>query len=86
MYSRCPGQESRNLGVEVFKCPGCGADVEIFSDEMRFRCRKCGTMVVRKEVAPSCLDWCDAAQNASAKVNSASSISPARATKTNSSW
>jgi DNA-directed RNA polymerase subunit RPC12/RpoP len=62
VYSRCPGQESRNLRVEVFKCPGCGADVEIFSDEMRFRCRKCGTMVVRKEVAPSCLDWCDAAQ------------------------
>jgi len=62
VYSRCPGQESRNLRVEVFKCPGCGADVEIFSDEMRFRCRKCGTMVVRKEVAPSCFDWCDAAQ------------------------
>jgi len=62
MYSHCPGQEGRNLQVEVFKCPGCGADVEIFTDEMRFRCRKCGTMVVRKEVAPVCLDWCEAAQ------------------------
>jgi len=62
VYSRCPGQESRNLQVEVFKCPCCGADVEIFSDEMRFRCRKCGTMVVRKEVAQACLDWCKMAE------------------------
>ena len=62
MYNSCPGQERRNLQVEVFKCPGCGADVEIFSDEMRFRCRKCGTMVVRKEVAPACLDWCKMAE------------------------
>jgi hypothetical protein len=29
---------------------------------MRFRCKKCGTMVVRKEVASACLDWCDAAR------------------------
>ena len=61
MYSRCPGSEGRSLNVEVFKCPGCGSDVEIFSDEMRFRCKKCGTMVVRKEVAPACQDWCEAA-------------------------
>ena len=61
MYSRCPGSEGRNLNVEIFKCPGCGSDVEIFSDEMRFRCKKCGTMVVRGEVASACLDWCEAA-------------------------
>ncbi len=34
---RCPGQDVRNLRVELHKCPGCGADVEIFSDESRVR-------------------------------------------------
>lgn len=62
VYSRCPGTEGRNLRIEIFKCPSCGADVELFSDEMRFRCRKCGTMVVRKEIAPYCVDWCKEAE------------------------
>ncbi len=79
MYSRCPGSEGRNLGVEVFKCPGCGADVEIFSDEMHFRCKKCGTMVVRKEVAPSCLDWCKAAEKCLGEEKSAGNKQPGAA-------
>ena len=32
MFGKCPGQDTRNLRVEMFKCPGCGGGVEIFSD------------------------------------------------------
>jgi len=31
MYTRCPGQDMRNLRVSLHKCPGCGAEVEIFA-------------------------------------------------------
>jgi len=51
----------RKLRVEVYKCPNCGADVEIFSDETRFRCQKCGAMVF-KERLPSCIEWCASAR------------------------
>ncbi len=57
MVSRCPGQDSRNLRVELYKCPKCGAEVEIFSDESRIKCRKCGTYVYREKM-PSCIEWC----------------------------
>ena len=35
MYSRCPGQDSRRLRAEIHKCPSCGHEVEIFSDEVK---------------------------------------------------
>jgi hypothetical protein len=40
MYSKCPGQDSRNLRVSLHKCPNCGAEVEIFSDEIKVKCQK----------------------------------------------
>ena len=30
MSSLCPGQDNRNLKVELYKCPNCGAEEEIF--------------------------------------------------------
>jgi DNA-directed RNA polymerase subunit RPC12/RpoP len=57
MYSKCPGQDMRNLRVSVYKCQNCGHEVEIFSDEMRVKCPKCGEKVYRDKV-PSCIDWC----------------------------
>ena len=42
-------------------CPTCGAEVEIFSDELGVKCRKCGTKVY-KEQTPSCIDWCSQAR------------------------
>ena len=57
MYSKCPGQDMRNLRVSVHKCPNCGAEVEIFSDELKVKCQKCGEKVYREQV-PSCIDWC----------------------------
>ena len=57
MTTRCPGQDMRNLRVELYKCPNCGAEVEIFSDELKAKCPKCGQKVYRDRV-PSCIEWC----------------------------
>ncbi|MFC1919084.1 phosphohydrolase [Chloroflexota bacterium] len=61
MYSKCPGQDFRNLRVSLYKCPGCGAEVEIFSDEIKVKCPKCGERVYRDKI-PSCIDWCASAR------------------------
>ena len=61
MYSQCPGQDMRNLRVALYKCPNCGAEVEIFSDELKVRCHKCGKNVYKEKI-PSCIDWCASAR------------------------
>jgi DNA-directed RNA polymerase subunit RPC12/RpoP len=61
MSSVCPGQDSRKLRVSLYKCLGCGADVEIFSDEIKVRCQKCRKFVYREKM-PSCIDWCASAR------------------------
>jgi Fe-S-cluster-containing dehydrogenase component len=35
--------------------------VEIFSDETREKCQKCGKMVLREQM-PSCISWCPSAR------------------------
>jgi len=61
MISRCPGQDSRNLKTEELNCPGCGASVEMFSDEIKRRCPNCAGQIVRHRL-PCCVDWCKAAK------------------------
>jgi NADH pyrophosphatase NudC (nudix superfamily) len=61
MVGRCPGQDTRNLRVETHMCPSCGSPVEIFSDEQRIKCQKCGKYVYR-EKTPSCIEWCASAR------------------------
>jgi DNA-directed RNA polymerase subunit RPC12/RpoP len=61
MFSKCPGQDTRNLRVALYKCPQCKAEVEIFSDETRVKCQKCGTVVYREKM-PSCIEWCASAR------------------------
>ena len=61
MYNRCPGQDSRKLRAELHKCPGCGYEVEIFSDEVKVRCSQCGKNVYREQT-PSCIEWCASAR------------------------
>ncbi len=61
MAIKCPGQDMRNLRVELYKCPNCDAEVEIFSDELRGKCPKCGEKIY-KENMPSCIDWCASAR------------------------
>lgn len=62
METRCPGQDFRKLRVELHRCPQCQAEVEIFSDEPKVRCQRCGTTVVR-EHSPSCINWCASARH-----------------------
>ena len=61
MEAKCPGQDIRNLTSEFYTCPNCGSQVEMFSDELRIRCRKCKQFVY-KDGAPSCIDWCPSAK------------------------
>ena len=61
MFNRCPGQDGTNLRIELYKCPNCGAEVEIFSNEMKVKCYRCGRTVYREKI-PSCIDWCAAAR------------------------
>jgi ribosomal protein S27AE len=61
MESKCPGQDIRNLRAAMYKCPKCGNEVEMFSDELRIKCKKCGEYVY-KEQTPSCIEWCPSAE------------------------
>lgn len=61
MISRCPGQDSRKIKVELIKCHSCGYKLEIFSDETGRVCPKCASRV-SKPVLPTCVNWCKSAR------------------------
>ncbi len=47
-FTRCPGLEQALAIVpELFLCPNCGAEVEIWTDERKARCGQCGRLVSR---------------------------------------
>ena len=54
MYDMCPGKSMRNLKVKIYRCRNCGSEVEMFSDELRTRCRKCRNFIY-KEQLPYCI-------------------------------
>lgn len=60
MFSRCPGAE-RSVRLELYKCPSCGGEVEIFSNEVKVKCSECGETVYSERL-PSCVDWCAGAR------------------------
>jgi len=55
--NKCPGNDTRFLKLEVHKCPQCGYEVEMFSDEGLVKCAKCGAEVTR-DPKTSCIAWC----------------------------
>lgn len=58
MIFNCPGsQKFKNPQPENIKCPCCGSQVEIWTDEVSAICASCGKKVARGE-DQSCLDWC----------------------------
>lgn len=58
VFTRCPGAGPFAEPVpEVFRCPHCGRDVEIFTNEPYLKCYYCGGMVTKVK-RPSCFDWC----------------------------
>jgi len=67
MLNNCPGQDKRNVKVEIMKCPGCGYQIEIFSDEVKVACPKCKSLVCRERL-PSCVDWCKYARECVGEV------------------
>jgi len=59
----CPGAKIlRQPQPEMFDCPSCGEEVEIWTDEIRGVCSNCGQAVFR-EGTMSCLEWCKFAQD-----------------------
>jgi len=62
MHSVCPGAKLiRQPKPEMFDCPSCGAEVEIWTDELRGTCSRCKTVVLRYQ-DQSCLEWCKLAE------------------------
>lgn len=61
MAAGCPGQDTRNLRVSIHRCPSCGAEAEMFSDEVKVRCCRCKEWVYREKM-PSCVEWCASAR------------------------
>jgi len=58
MIFKCPGSQAFSQPhPENIECPFCGADVEIFSDEVKADCPKCKKAVLR-DSKDICLDWC----------------------------
>lgn len=58
--SKCPGQDNRNITSDYYKCK-CSQLVEIFSNESKVRCFRCGEYVTRKQRL-FCFDWCPSAR------------------------
>ncbi len=57
MKPLCPGTSNlRTPELHVKTCPGCGATVEIFSDETSAKCPTCLTVIYRE--IESCARWC----------------------------
>ena len=58
----CPGAiRLRQPQPEYINCCHCGAEVEIWTDEVKATCPKCGTVNFRGASA-SCIDWCQEAE------------------------
>ena len=56
----CPGiRKFIRPTPTYFKCPSCGGNVEIWSDEEAGICTACKESVERPEKEQSCLDWCE---------------------------
>lgn len=54
----CPGlSQFMRPKPEYIKCPRCGGQVEIWSDEEETECENCGATA--KRGVQSCLDWCE---------------------------
>jgi len=52
----CSGEKAE-LRLGLYRCPACGARLQIFSDESRVTCHHCGATVIREQ-ARCCMEWC----------------------------
>lgn len=59
---KCPGSlRAAQAKPREVKCPSCRAVVEIWSDEIKADCKKCGRFVFASSI-PVCVEWCSAAE------------------------
>jgi hypothetical protein len=57
MFDRCPGAAHvRTPTLTIKKCPSCGGEIEIFSNDIAVKCSKCG-FTVYNDIA-SCVQSC----------------------------
>lgn len=56
MFNKCPGSLGNTPTLKVKKCPECGGDVEVFSNDVQVRCDRCGFSVYND--LESCIQWC----------------------------
>jgi len=57
MLDHCPGAANlRTPTLAIKKCPHCGEEVELFSNDISVKCSNCG-FVVYNEIE-SCVQWC----------------------------
>jgi DNA-directed RNA polymerase subunit RPC12/RpoP len=62
VLGKCPGSGNIRTPVpSLKKCPECGEEAEIWSDELRVKCTRCGATVLKENV-PSCVEWCPSAK------------------------
>lgn len=62
-FKRCPGSMAfAQPKIEIVRCPHCGDDAEVWTDEAEGKCRNCGRLVCRT-VTQSCIDWCKYARD-----------------------
>ncbi|MBN2323210.1 MAG: hypothetical protein JXQ30_05710 [Spirochaetes bacterium] len=62
MDMKCPGAKlARQPEPELFRCPSCGYEVEIWTDEFYRTCPGCGFTVTKNGVF-NCIEWCDRAK------------------------
>ena len=55
----CPGSKKfKEPQPENVKCPSCGTEVEVWTDEIKFLCPSCKNTTIRQQEGASCLDWC----------------------------
>ena len=58
----CPGATLLRRPVpEIFDCPSCHGEVEIWTDEFKGACPSCGKVVFR-DAGMGCLEWCKQAE------------------------
>jgi len=55
MMNRCPGSLAGTPTLKIKKCPECGGEVEVFSNDVSVKC-DCGFTVYND--VESCIQWC----------------------------
>ncbi|HWQ67637.1 MAG TPA: hypothetical protein VN372_12330 [Methanospirillum sp.] len=57
MFDHCPGVTSiKTPTLTIKKCPQCGEEVEIFSNEVKSACTECGFVIYNDTL--TCIEWC----------------------------